>query len=120
VSARSFWRGHPIIARGDDWFYADDESPVADKAGRSRPCGNCGQDTPAGQVEVDPCLGALPGVDNACCGHGDREEAYIQFTNGVTVRGFVVEQEDADGVDTIEAQAKAEQTQPVETNCKRM
>lgn len=33
---------------------------------------------------VDPCLGKLPGVQFACCGHGDPEEdPYIMFTNGV-------------------------------------
>ena len=41
--------------------------------------------------EPDICLGNLPGVDSACCGHGIREQAYIRFTNGLTVRGFCVE-----------------------------
>lgn len=27
----------------------------------------------------DACLGELPGVANACCGHGDVEKAYVQF-----------------------------------------
>lgn len=40
---------------------------------------------------ADACLGLLPGVANACCGHGTRAESYIQFTNGVTVRGFMVD-----------------------------
>jgi len=34
---------------------------------------------------ADPCLGCLPGVAFACCGHGDRE-MYIAFENGVTIR----------------------------------
>lgn len=25
----------------------------------------------------DPCLGVIPGVSNACCGHGKNEAAYI-------------------------------------------
>ena len=27
----------------------------------------------------DPCIGYLPGVYNACCGHGKDDEAYITF-----------------------------------------
>lgn len=35
----------------------------------------------------DPCIANLPGVKNACCGHGV-DEGYIQFENGVTIRGI--------------------------------
>lgn len=83
MTAKSQWRGHPIIERGDRWFYVDDGSPVA---GSVRPCGKCGQ--PAPLNELDPCLGMLPGVANACCGHGKSDESYIQFTNGVRISGF--------------------------------
>jgi hypothetical protein len=38
--------------------------------------------TPEGD---DPCLGRLPGVINACCGHG-REPGFLIFKNGVTVQ----------------------------------
>ena len=38
----------------------------------------------------DPCLGELPGVKYACCGHGGHPhncvDGYIYFTNGVVVR----------------------------------
>ena len=40
----------------------------------------------------DPCLGELPGVDFACCGHGGHPgttmtgSGYIDFSNGKTVR----------------------------------
>ncbi len=37
----------------------------------------------------DPCLGWLPGVEFACCGHGARggfPQGYIAFTNGRVVR----------------------------------
>ncbi len=33
----------------------------------------------------DPCLGALPGVLFACCGHG-KARGYIYFTNGKVIR----------------------------------
>lgn len=35
-------------------------------------------------VGPDPCLGVLPGVLAACCGHG-KKQGYIYFENGVTV-----------------------------------
>lgn len=46
-------------------------------------CNRCGRKrTKEGH---DPCLGTLPGVANACCGHG--AEGYINFENGVVI-GF--------------------------------
>lgn len=30
-------------------------------------------------VTPDPCIGYLPGVYNACCGHGDDKSAYVSF-----------------------------------------
>lgn len=33
----------------------------------------------------DPCLGTLPGVRYACCGHGEPEGGYIMFENGTTI-----------------------------------
>lgn len=53
-------------------------------------CPHCGKSTTA---ENDPCLGMLPGVVAACCGHGCREDAYILFANGVRITGFIVEKE---------------------------
>lgn len=39
----------------------------------------------------DMCLGYLPGVKYACCGHGDPHrygEAYVFFTNGKIIRMY--------------------------------
>lgn len=36
----------------------------------------------------DPCIKNLPGVRNACCGHGDSKQAYVQFEDGRCIRGF--------------------------------
>lgn len=41
--------------------------------------------------EPDPCLGRLPGVIGACCGHGKPREAHVEFENGIVLRGFTVE-----------------------------
>lgn len=44
-------------------------------------CPHCGGGaTEVDGVEIDPCMGKLlPGVRNACCGHGDPSKAYIQW-----------------------------------------
>lgn len=38
----------------------------------------------------DPCLGKLPGVNFACCGHGGKSnqsaDGYISFENGTVIR----------------------------------
>jgi hypothetical protein len=55
-----------------------------DSSNHKIPCAKCGKlPTKEGH---DACLGTLPGVIDACCGHGVRE-AYIIFENGVTIRG---------------------------------
>jgi hypothetical protein len=49
------------------------------------PCFVCGG-TPAPGLEPpdgpDPCLGWLPGVTHACCGHGGARTAYVAFAGG--------------------------------------
>ena len=68
-------RGHPIEYVGGEWRYVDDGTPTV---GSDRSCcGKCGQHrTPEGH---DACVGTIPGAMNACCGHGQDNEAYIQF-----------------------------------------
>lgn len=46
------------------------------------PCPHCGKRP--GPHGEDGCLGLLPGVIAACCGHGT-EEGYIIFENGVQI-----------------------------------
>ena len=93
MTAEGQLRGHPIYWDEHDqvWRYCDNGAPTsyeerARLQWKERPCGRCGRyPTPEGH---DPCLGALPGVSNACCGHGQPGDAYIQFANGMVVRGF--------------------------------
>lgn len=40
-----------------------------------------------GKEGHDACLGTLIGVMNACCGHGNDEDAYVQFLDGESVYG---------------------------------
>jgi hypothetical protein len=54
-----------------------------------RHCGACGVSRPTEPHMPDPCLGYLPNVRFACCGHGSRAEAYVMVADGSTysVRG---------------------------------
>lgn len=66
------------------WRYESDNLVVKD-FWHGRPCGKCDKHkTPEGH---DPCLGTLPGVQNACCGHGDRSDAYVVFDNDTRLAG---------------------------------
>ena len=59
-----------------------------------RPCAKC-REYPTEEGH-DACLGTLGNVMNACCGHG-RNKGYIQFDNGVTIRGyFEIEYDDGE------------------------
>jgi hypothetical protein len=57
------------------------------KCGENR-CQHCGKNETA--VGHDGCLGEIPGVIFACCGHGNPAHAYIYWENGLMVRGFDV------------------------------
>lgn len=78
-------RGHGIWwdKEAEVWRYCDTDEPAE---GNDRPCARCSQ--PPTENDHDPCLPSLPGVRNACCGHGWPDSAYIQFEDGRTVRGF--------------------------------
>lgn len=78
-------RGHRIEQLGPEtWVYADTRQPVPKNP--NRPCGLCGRaNTAEGH---DGCLGTLPGVMNACCGHGRLREAYVQFEDGRRIDGI--------------------------------
>lgn len=78
-------RGHPIEQLNGTWVFADTKEPTI-TTWKQRPCGHCGlHNTKEGH---DGCLGTLNGVMNACCGHGDVDDAYIQFSNGFIIRGI--------------------------------
>ena len=72
-------RGHDIEKIDGVWCYSDNKAQTHTEW-RIRPCGHCNQhNTPEGH---DGCLGTVPGVMNACCGHGVTAEAYVMFDNG--------------------------------------
>ncbi len=81
---RGKFLGHAIYydERCSQWLFGNGV-PVSE-AWKDRSCGHCGlPNTPQGH---DGCLGILPGVMNACCGHGEIREAYVQFSNGTIIR----------------------------------
>lgn len=64
-------RGHKIIYENNQWVYLDTREPVDNK----RPCLKCGK---IPTVEgYDACLGFIPGIKSACCGHGVSEKIMI-------------------------------------------
>lgn len=94
MGARSYFRGYPTVwdEKQNKWLFEESKEPLPGYGGRDfkeHPCKACGEYMEG--HEPDACLGNLPGADNACCGHGVRNEAYVRFTNGVVLRGFIVE-----------------------------
>ncbi len=81
---KSKLRGHEIeILNNGTYIYSDNGKSVIENL--DRPCNNCNQRrTHKGH---DACLGTLKGIMNACCGHGEVNEAYIQFLDEYCIRG---------------------------------
>ena len=82
---KQFRFGHEVL-----WDGLDGDETYADNGklfDYQRPCSRCGKVRPdcgaLGEC-ADPCLGHLPGVTAACCGHG-KENGYIHFENGVHI-----------------------------------
>lgn len=80
MSAESYLNGHRIEFSGREWTYVDTGKPTINS---KRACGKCNK-WPVN--DHDACIVDLPGVMNACCGHGV-VEGYIQFESGVIIRG---------------------------------
>ena len=79
-----YLRGHKIEVIEGKFVYIDTKESTIENY-KLRPCGICGLfNTNDGH---DGCLGTLPNVMNACCGHGQERGAYIQYWNGSTVQG---------------------------------
>jgi hypothetical protein len=80
---KSKYRGHDIFCINDEWFYFDTKESISNNINRS--CGYCGK--PNTEEDHDFCISNLPGVMNACCGHGNNNEAYIQFPDRSSIHG---------------------------------
>ena len=78
--------GHAVVEYGDSkWKWVDSGEEVTQESKRTRTCVRCGQlPTTDGH---DACLGSLPGVRHACCGHGFLNDAYAVFEDGAELMG---------------------------------
>lgn len=84
-------RGHEIYEDENGvWRFCDNDKPTVE-TWHERPCGECGLYGNSNDGLPDPCLGMLPGVTNACCGHGNPSESYICFEGGLVIRGFKID-----------------------------
>ncbi len=78
------FRGYDIEYRDGNWVFSDTGELVSD-VWTDRPCGHCNKmNTKEGH---DGCLGTLPFVMNACCGHGVVSAAFVQFWDGTITKG---------------------------------
>ena len=80
--AKSYLRGNEIEFLNDEWVYSDDKTPTI---GNERSCGFCGEENT--KHGYDGCIGFIPGVMNACCGHGEIKNAYVQFSKNKSIQG---------------------------------
>ncbi len=79
----SNYRGYKIVYRNNKWYYEDNFKLVS--GDKNRVCGFC--QVKSTEKGHDGCLGKLANVMNACCGHGDIDDAYVQLNNEVCIRG---------------------------------
>jgi len=80
VTARSHRRGWPVEHDGHRWVYSDTGFLAVD----DRSCVRC--DGPPTAEGHDACLGRLPGVTSACCGHGVSPPILVPFGEKEEVR----------------------------------
>lgn len=78
VTVTSYFRGNPVFWDDGEWRYLSN----ADIADPQVNCAHCGRPpTPEG---YDACLGYIPGVLSACCGHGVEEPYMVYFDRSKT------------------------------------
>lgn len=78
--------GNKVIWDEVNSVYKYKEDGVEVNKENIKPCPVC-KKLPADHC--DPCLGKLPGVINACCGHG-LKKGYVKFENGIKIEGHFV------------------------------
>lgn len=75
------FRGHIIICTDGKNWTMENGSPVD----YSIECKHCKENV--NEQGHDKCISNLNGVRNACCGHGNNSEAYVQLNDGTTYYG---------------------------------
>lgn len=94
MSGRCSLGGHKIYFNEQDnqWHYNDNDE-IVDKCAE-RPCIKCNK-KPTSDGH-DYCIANLGKVLNACCGHGT-SKGYVQFDNGIIIRGYFEVEKHNDG-----------------------
>lgn len=77
------FRGYYIKLIDNDYIFCD-TGKLVKSTWYKRPCGFCNKYNTA--EGCDGCLVELASVMNACCGHGETEEAYVQFVDKSILR----------------------------------
>ena len=80
----SKFKGHDIICKDGAWLFKDTNELVSEKH-KEVACGYCNANNT--EDDHDGCIGRLPGVINACCGHGIENDSYIQFSDKFVISG---------------------------------
>ncbi|MEK4425891.1 hypothetical protein [Solibacillus sp. FSL K6-1523] len=78
------FRGYDIHEVNGAWYFSDTNEKV-ESTWHKRACGHC--NLPNTAEGHDGCLGTLPNIMNACCGHGVISDSYVQFSDGYCVYG---------------------------------
>lgn len=87
MSTKGSIRGNKTEFKDGVWIFSDTGEPTA-QTHKSRSCGQCKKHPIKDRhEEYDACMGRLPRIKNACCGHGNTELASIQFMSGFSVHG---------------------------------
>jgi len=69
-------RGHPVVFIDPQLYYTD---TIELTRLQCRPCGVRGKFN--SKQGHDACISSIPGILNACCGHGEEKSAYVQFSD---------------------------------------
>lgn len=92
MTVRMHKRGHEICFQLSNakWVYSDDNSPITIE----KPCIRCNHlPLPDGEDYCLRKLAGCKGINYACCGHGNDEDAYILLEDD---RKFVLEKGDVE------------------------
>jgi hypothetical protein len=84
MTVTSYFFGYKIVWDGSEWRFADNGEPT-ETTWKTRKCGKCNESITADGH--DPCIANLPGVLNACCGHGGEHDIYVMFEDRSVKRG---------------------------------
>lgn len=79
-STEDLQNGRYSATEENPWRYADNDEIYISDGKHERPCKRCGK--MCTEEGHDACLGTIPGVVSACCGHGV-EDPYVVTEGGV-------------------------------------